>query len=347
MHLGKNTEFGSTTSYAPEEDENDESEADTEDTSTDDLCLRLLSNTLHNVSEEEREIGGQTIKAESNENILAISMYLLEQVIVEDNPKDTEEKYKLLHPVFLIILEKLDELDEIFISQIVPLLIKYTKRYFGKRIEEARLADPETTSITKEHNKILEYIETALDGLDNPSAVLALAQYHMIISPVNRMHEIINHLIRVFKQAEIVGGIENEMIGFSTLHFLENILSNQTIINGNPKILKQLTNIRFVKSLFLKTGQSQFYSCKKLKVLDIVCDNIKDNSILRKIILDELYYQSKNRSAIISLLAVEAIKNCGLERNGIEPSSKSMFYPSIKYMVKIVSSENDDRVLGR
>ena len=82
-------------------------------------------------------------------------------------------------------------------------------------------------------------------------------------------------------------------------------------------------------------------------MLDIVCDNIKDNSILRKIILDELYYQSKNRSTIISLLAVEAIKNCGLERNGIEPSSKSMFYPSIKYMVKIVSSENDDRVLGR
>jgi len=46
-------------------------------------------------------------------------------------------------------------------------------------------------------------------------------------------------------------------------------------------------------------------------------------------------------------MAVEAIKNCGIEKLGIEETSKSLFFPSIKYLVKIVKSNKDDRVLGR
>lgn len=36
-----------------------------------------------------------------------------------------------------------------------------------------------------------------------------------------------------------------------------------------------------------------------------------------------------------------------MERHGIEETSKSMFYPSIKYLIKIVKVSKDDRVLGR
>lgn len=249
--LRKNTEFGATTSYAPEDDdENDESEADTEDTATDDLCLRLLSNTLHNVTEEEKEVGGQSIKAEINENILAISMYLLEQIIAEDSSKTIEDKYKTLHPVYLTILEKLDDIDEIFISQLVPILIKYTKRYFGAKIESVRRDSSEEVVLSKEQNKIIEYILTALDGLDNPSAVLSLCQFYMIVAPLSRMHEIVHHLIRIYKEAEIEGGVDNEIIGFSTLHFIEVIVKNNAILSENPKFLKQLTSLRFVKNLF-------------------------------------------------------------------------------------------------
>lgn len=78
----------------------------------------------------------------------------------------------------------------------------------------------------------------------------------------------------------------------------------------------------------------------------MICDSIKDNSVVRRMILDEFYYQSKNSSYIIALQSVEAIKNCGLERSGIEETSKSLFYPSIKYLVRIVKSNKDDRVLG-
>jgi len=225
---------------------------------------------LHNLSEEEKEVGGQSIKPEENENILSISIYLLDQIINEDNPKAIEDKYKTLHPVFLTILEKLDEIDEIFISQIVPILIKYTKRYFNIRIRDARRGSAEESSISKEQNKILECIESALSGLDNASAVLALSQFHMIVSPVHRMHEIINHLIRIYKQAEIEGGSENEIIAYSTLHFIENIIKNDVILKENPKIIKQLTSVRFIKNLFLKSGQAQYYCCKKLYLLDLL-----------------------------------------------------------------------------
>lgn len=36
-----------------------------------------------------------------------------------------------------------------------------------------------------------------------------------------------------------------------------------------------------------------------------------------------------------------------MERNGIDETSKSLFYPSIRFLVKIVKSNKDDRVLGR
>lgn len=65
---------------------------------------------------------------------------------------------------------------------------------------------------------------------------------------------------------------------------------------------------------------------------------------MRKIILDEFYFQSKSTSQIIALQSVDAIKNCGLERNGIEDSSKSLFYPSIKYLIRIVKTNRGDRV---
>ena len=86
---------------------------------------------------------------------------------------------------------------------------------------------------------------------------------------------------------------------------------------------------------------------KKLVVLDQICDRITDNSVIRRIILEEFAYQSKNKSSLIALQAVEGIKNCGLEKNRIADTSKSMFYPSIKALIKIVKINKDDRVLGR
>lgn len=158
LKLRKNTEFGAAQSYQPESD--DESEEDS--VSTDDICLRLLRNSLHNITEEEQEVGGQAIKPETNENILAIAVYLLDQIIDEENSNVTENKFKSLHPVFFAILEKLDLVDEIFISQITPILIKYTKRYMGRRIKEARNVPEEDLNLTKDHRRVLDYILNAL-----------------------------------------------------------------------------------------------------------------------------------------------------------------------------------------
>lgn len=345
LKLRKNTEFGSTQNYVP--DDNDESEEDEEEISTDDLCLRLLNNTLHNLTEEEQEVGGQSIKPEQNENILAISLYLLSQIIQEENSNTIESKYKTIHPVYFLLMEKLSEIDEIFISQITPVLIRYTKRYFGNIIEESRKEFDEEKEINKQQEKILYCITNALEALDSPSAILALVQFFIVVSPIQRIHEVTPHLIRAYKQVEIEGGFENYLTGFSILHFIETILKNKALIKANPKVLKNFTSLRFVKNLFLKTNQPQYYCSKKLVLLDLICDSIRDNSAVRKIILDEFYYQSKNNSPIIALQSVEAIKNCGMERNGIEQSSKSMFYPSVKYMVRIVKTNKDDRVLGR
>ena len=104
LKLRKNTEFGAAQAYQPE-DEMDESEGD-DSISTDDIWLRLLRNSLHSISEEEQEVGGQSIKAEDNENILAVAVYLLDQIIEEENSNATENKFKTLHPVFFTILEK-------------------------------------------------------------------------------------------------------------------------------------------------------------------------------------------------------------------------------------------------
>ena len=70
----------------------------------------------------EKEIGGQTIKAEENENILAIVLYMLDRVIDEQNSSET--KLKTIHPVYYTLLEKLDEINEIMISRITPIFDK-------------------------------------------------------------------------------------------------------------------------------------------------------------------------------------------------------------------------------
>ena len=158
------------------------------------------------------------------------------------------------------------------------------------------------------------------------------------------MHEIMNHLIRVFKEHEIDWNQENEIISYVSLHFIETIIKNKALMSLNPKILKCFTSIRFIKWLFLKTGQSLYFCSKKLWLLDMICDKIRDNYSLRKIILEEFYFQSKNTSQIISLQSVDAIRNWGLERNGIEDTSKSLFYPSIKYLIKIVKTNRGDKV---
>jgi len=124
-------------------------------------------------------------------------------------------------------------------------------------------------------------------------------------------------------------------------------LLNDALLSENPKIFKSLSSLRFINNLFIKTEQSQYYCVKKLVILDMICERIKDNSATRRIILDEFFFQTKNRSHIVAMQALEGIRNTGLERRGINPDSKSMFYPSIKYMIKIVKSNKDDRVLGR
>lgn len=260
LKLRRNTEFGATQPFAADDDE---SEADDE-VSSDDLCLRLLSNALHNLTEEEQEVGGQAIKPEDNENVLAVAAYLLDQIIDEEHPAQTEAKFRTLHPVFVSVLEKLDEVDEVFVSQIVPVLIKYTKRYMGRTITEARNSPYDDLALNKAHRKVLECILNALSGLDNPAAVLALCQFYLIVSPISRMHEIMGHLIRIFKECEIVSSTENELIGYSALHFIEVILKNKQLLSLNPKILKNFTSLRFIKSLFLKTNQSLYYCSKKL-----------------------------------------------------------------------------------
>jgi vesicle coat complex subunit len=74
-------EFSSTQNFVPD---GDESGTDEEEAENEDLCLRLLRNTLHNVSELEQEVGGQSIRPEENENILSIALYLLDSVIDEE-----------------------------------------------------------------------------------------------------------------------------------------------------------------------------------------------------------------------------------------------------------------------
>jgi len=66
-------------------------------------------------------------------------------------------------------------------------------------------------------------------------------------------------LIRVFKELEIDWSFENEFIGYCVLNSIQKILSNPLILGQNPKILKNFTSLRFLKNLFLKTDQSQYY----------------------------------------------------------------------------------------
>lgn len=334
--------MGNTEIYIP--DDEDESEIDEEDQEIGDLCLRLLKNTMHNVSELEQEIGGQVIKPEKNENILAVALYLLDKVIDEEN--GVESKMSTIHPIFYTLLEKLDEIDEIIISQITPILIRYSKRYLGKQIEESKYLN-EGDVIPKQVRKVVDNLSSALSGLSNPGAVLALSQFFMIVAPVYMLHEVAPHLIKIYKELEIESETDGEITAFTILHFIEAILKNDQLLKANPKILKNLTSLRFINNLFVKTGQSQYYCVKKLIILDLICDKIRDNSVIRKIILNEQYYQTKNTSFIVAIQALEGMKNCGLERNGIDESSKSLFYPSIKYMIKIVKNSRDDRVLGK
>ncbi|CAI2384681.1 unnamed protein product [Moneuplotes crassus] len=335
-------DMGNTETFVPDdESENDDDENETE---TEDLCLRLLRNTLHNTSEEEKEVGIQTLKPEENENVLAIALYLLDKIIDEEN--GVEQKISTIHPVFYTIIEKLDEIDEIIISQITPILIRYSKRYMATQIKESRFLN-EGDMLPKQVRKVTENLLNALHGLSNPAAVLSLCQFFLVVAPAYMMDQVATHLIRIFKELEIGGETDDELTAYTVLHFIEAILKNNLLLRANPKIFKNFSSLRFINSLFVKTDQSQYYCVKKLIILDLICDRIKDNSTVRKIILDEHFYQTKNASYIIAMQALEGMKNCGLERNGINENSKSMFYPSIRYMIKIVKNNKDDRVLGR
>jgi len=153
LKLRKNTEFGATQDYVPEDDVSESDEE--EDQPSDDLCLKLLRNTMHNLSEEEQKFGGQSIKPEQDENILAIAIYLLDQVL--DDNCSAEIKYKTMHPIYFMVLEKLDEIDQIFLCQIIPVLIRYTKRYLGRQIDKCRDHEEEA-HVGKELEKVLECI---------------------------------------------------------------------------------------------------------------------------------------------------------------------------------------------
>jgi hypothetical protein len=61
------------------------------------------------------------------------------------------------------------------------------------------------------------------------------------------MHEVMAHLVRVFKEHEIDSNPENEVVGYVTLHFIETILKNKSLLSANTKILKFFTNLRFIK----------------------------------------------------------------------------------------------------
>jgi hypothetical protein len=338
LKLRKNTDFGATQDFVPEDDMNESDEE--EETPTEDLCLKLLRNTLHNISEEEQRFGGQILKPEQNESLLAIALHLLDSLIPDSLP---EPKYASMHPIYFEILSKLSEIETIALLNALPILLKYTLRYLSPQIHSQLHLEEPSPIIAK----IIGYLSEAMDACDSPAVVAGLAQFFLAVAPVKKAHEIGRHLVRVAKECEVDWDFERELSGYWVLEVVEKVVGNQELVRENSKISKIFGSMGFVKSLFLKVGQSQFYWVKKLIVLDKIWDSIKDNSVIRRTILDEFYYQSKNRSPIIALQAVDWIKNWGLERYGIAETSKSMFYPSIKHLIKIVKVNKDDRVLGR
>ena len=253
---------------------------------------------------------------------MAVSLYLLDQVITEDSSKDVEEKFKVLHPIYFMVLSKLDEVDELFISQITPILIKYTKRYFSSQIKASQQPDFDIDYINKEQKKVIELLENSLDGLDTPSAVLSLCQFYLNIAPVAKYDTIIPHLIRIYKVAEIEGGVDNEIIGYTILDFIEEIVRNDAILTANAKVIKQFTSLRFMRNLYGKQGQSQYYVCKKITLLDYLCTKVEGNTTLCKLVLEEFYHHTKSSSPIIGLIAVDAIKNNGLRLSASPESSE-------------------------